>query len=119
VLFSNRYGFLYFHIAKTSGTRIKTALKKLRRFDPQIIPQFLAHNLSGLTGQRIAVKPPRHARAVAAKDLIPREEFEWTCKFASVRNPWDLQLSAFHHLHREHPEVAGRSGLREFGALLR
>jgi hypothetical protein len=119
VLFSNRHGFLYIHIAKTGGTSIKTALKKMRWSDLQVIPQLLAYNLSGLTDHRIAVKPPRHARAVVAKDLIPREDFERLFKFAIVRNPWDLQVSAFHHLNKELPEVAGKGGLSEFGAFLR
>ncbi|MCH2366560.1 MAG: sulfotransferase, partial [Planctomycetes bacterium] len=30
MLFSNRYKFLFVHIAKTAGTSIQTALQKLR-----------------------------------------------------------------------------------------
>ncbi len=119
MLYSNSHGFLYIHIAKTGGTSIKSVLKKLRKSDPLSLPQLIAYNLSGLTKHRIAAKPPRHARAVTAKDLILREDFESLFKFAIVRNPWDLQVSAFHHLNREMPELAKRLGLTEFGPFLR
>ena len=118
MLFSNRFGFLYIHIAKTGGTSIKTALKRLRRRDPHAIPKLMAYNLSGLTKHRIAAKPPRHTRAVTAKDLVPREDFERMFKFAVVRNPWDLQVSAFHHVNNERPDLAKKKGLEEFGAFL-
>ena len=119
MLFSNRFGFLYIHIAKTGGTSIKTALKKLRSRDPHSVPQLLAYNLSGFTNHRIAAKPPRHARAVVAKDLVPREDFERLFKFAVVRNPWDPQVSAFHHINNELGEFAKEKGLDDFGTFLR
>ena len=119
MIFSNRFGFLYIHIAKTGGTSIKTALKRLRRRDPLSIPQLIAYNISKFTDHRIGSKPPRHARAVCAKDLISRADFLRFFKFAFVRNPWDLQVSAFHHLNNELSEVAQRKGLDDFGAFLR
>jgi hypothetical protein len=46
MLFSNRYKFLFVHIAKTAGTSIQSALKRLRRRDPLSCPQVLCYNFS-------------------------------------------------------------------------
>ena len=36
-------------------------------------------------------------------------------KFAFVRNPWDLQVSSFHHIRRERPHLlAGHEDFEEF-----
>jgi hypothetical protein len=78
---------------------------------------FLCSRFSHLSGHRIATKLPRHAKIVAAKELLPKEWFEVLFKFAFVRNPWDLQVSSFHHIRRERPQFLG--GHEDFEGFLR
>ncbi len=105
MLLSIKYNFLFVHIAKTGGTSVRAALAPLRWRDPMYIPQFIASRLSHATGHRIASKLPRHARIIAAKEMLPQELFDKLFKFAFVRNPWDLQVSSWHHLKRERPHL--------------
>ena len=117
MLLSPKYRFLFVHIAKTGGTSVRAALAPLRWRDPLYIPQFIASRLSHLTGHRIASKLPRHARIIAAKEMLPHELFEKLFKFAFVRNPWDLQVSSWHHLKRERPHLVEH--LPDFESFLR
>jgi hypothetical protein len=117
MLLSLKYRFLFVHIAKTGGTSVRSALQGLRWRDPWYYPMFLCSRLSGLSGHRIATKLPRHAKVVAAKEMLPREIFEGLFKFAFVRNPWDLQVSSFHHIRRERPQYLG--GHEDFAGFLR
>ena len=48
---------------------------------------------------------------------MPREYFQQLFKFAFVRNPWDLQVSSYHHLRRERPHLLAEHS--EFGDFLR
>nr|WP_209262342.1 sulfotransferase family 2 domain-containing protein [Thiorhodococcus minor] len=116
-MLSPKYQFLFVHIAKTGGTSVRAALERLRWRDPWYYPMFLCSRLSHLSGHRIASKLPRHAKVVAAKELLPREYFKGLFKFAFVRNPWDLQVSSFHHIRRERPHYLG--GHETFEAFLR
>ncbi len=117
MLLSPRYRFLFVHIAKTGGTSVRSALQGLRWRDPWYWPMFLCSRFSHLSGHRIGTKLPRHAKIVAAKELLPREFFERLFKFAFVRNPWDLQVSSFHHIRRERPQYLGGHG--DFESFLR
>ena len=117
MLLSIKYNFLFVHIAKTGGTSIRAALAPLRWRDPLYIPQFIASRLSHLTGHRIASKLPRHARIIAAREMLPHELFEKLFKFAFVRNPWDLQVSSWHHLRRERPHLV--ENIPDFESFLR
>jgi hypothetical protein len=117
MLLSLRYRFLFVHIAKTGGTSVRAALQGLRWRDPWYYPVFLCSRLSRLSGNRIATKLPRHAKVVAAKEMLPRETFAELFKFAFVRNPWDLQVSSFHHIRRERPQYLG--GHEDFEGFLR
>jgi hypothetical protein len=105
MLLSLKYNFLFVHIAKTGGTSIRASLAPLRRRDPMYIPQFICSRLSHWTGHRIGSKLPRHAKIIAAKEMLPRELFDRLFKFAFVRNPWDLQVSSYHHIRRERPHL--------------
>ena len=117
MLLSVKYNFLFVHIAKTGGTSVRAALAPLRWKDPLYIPQFIASRLSHATGHRIASKLPRHAKIIAAKEMLPQEFFDKLFKFAFVRNPWDLQVSSWHHLRRERPHLVEH--LSDFESFLR
>ena len=115
MLLSVKYNFLFVHVAKTGGTSVRTALNTLRKRDPLFVPQFIASRLSHMTGHRIGSKFPRHAKIIAAKEMLPHELFEKLFKFAFVRNPWDLQVSSWHHLRRERPQIVAHIGdFKEF-----
>lgn len=117
MLLSVKYNFLFIHIAKTGGTSIRRALSRYQRRDPYYLAQFFCSKLSAFTGHRIGAKFPRHARAIAALEMLPRELFEKLFKFAFVRNPWDLQVSSYHHIRRERPRLL--EGIENFEAFLR
>lgn len=117
MLISYRYNFLFVHIAKTGGTSIRAALNRYRWRDPYYIPFAVCSRLSSLFGHRLACKLPRHAKAVAAREMLPREVFDRLFKFAFVRNPWDLQVSSWHHIRRERPHLL--AGIDDFATFLR
>lgn len=105
MLFSSKYNFLYVHIAKTGGTSLRATLKRLLWHDPEYYPRFICNKLSGLFSHRLASKIPRHAHIIAAYEMLPRELFNSLFKFSFVRNPWDLQVSSWHHLKKERPHL--------------
>lgn len=117
MLLSDRYRFLFVHIAKTGGTSVRAALGRLRWRDPLYYLAWPCHRLSHLTGHRTATKFPRHARIIAAREMLPEEYFASLFKFAFVRNPWDLQVSSYHHIRRERPHLV--DGHDSFEAFLR
>ena len=117
MLLSVKYNFLFVHIAKTGGTSVRAALAPLRWRDPLFVPQFIASRLSHMTGHRIASKLPRHSKIIAAKEMLPHELFDKLFKFAFVRNPWDLQVSSWHHLRRERPLLV--ENIPDFPAFIR
>ena len=63
------------------------------------------------------MKFPRHAHVIAAKEMLPEQYFNSLFKFAFVRNPWDLQVSSFHHISRERPEAM--NGISDFNEFMR
>lgn len=105
MLLSIRHRFLFVHIAKTGGTSIRAALKQTKWRDPFNLPMAVCSRLSALCSHRIASKLPRHAKAIAAREMLPREFYDRLFKFAFVRNPWDLQVSSYHHIRRERPHL--------------
>ncbi len=96
---------------------MRAALQTLRWRDPYYIPQFICSKLSHLTHHKIAAKLPRHSKVIAAKEMLPHEYFSSLFKFAFVRNPWDLQVSSFHHIRRERPHLM--QGIDDFETFLK
>jgi len=105
VLLSHNKQFLFVHIAKTGGTSIRDALARYRWGHRYSLPQFICNKMSQLCDHKIATRFPRHSRIIAAKEMLPEAYFNGLFKFAVVRNPWDLQVSSFHHIKRERPQV--------------
>lgn len=117
MLYSPHYKFLFVHIPKTGGTSIRAALKPLLYRDPWYWLMWFPHRLSHLSGHRTATKFPRHAKVIAAKEMLPEEVWATLFKFSVVRNPWDMQVSSFHHLHKEHPQLV--ADLKDFKDFVR
>ncbi|MBC7357556.1 MAG: sulfotransferase family 2 domain-containing protein [Desulfacinum sp.] len=117
MLLSPKYKFLFVHIPKTGGTSVRVALRGYKWKDPWRIPLFVCSRLSSLSGHRLACKLPRHAKVIAAQEMLPRDFFQSLFKFAFVRNPWDLQVSSFHHIRRERPHLM--KGLETFQDFLK
>jgi len=115
MLLSLKYNFLFVHTAKTGGTSVRKALQPLRYRDPYYPLQWLCSRFSGLTGHRLGIKFPRHAKIIAAQEMLPQELFGGLFKFVFVRNPWDLQVSSFHHIRRERPQLMSHiEGFEQF-----
>ncbi|MDY7025843.1 MAG: sulfotransferase family 2 domain-containing protein [Pseudomonadota bacterium] len=117
MLVNYRYQFLFVHIAKTGGTSVRSALNPLRWRDPLYYLLWPAHRVSHLTGHKLGLKFPRHSHIIAAKEMLPEELFTSLYKFAFVRNPWDLQVSSFHHIQRERPQFM--NGITDFNEFMR
>jgi hypothetical protein len=97
---SPRHKILFVHIAKTGGTSIRTALKRLHRTDPYSIPIYLVNALTRGLKYKTASMVPRHAKAIAGYECLGQPFWSELFKFTFVRNPWDLQVSSWHHLRR-------------------
>ncbi len=117
MLLSLKYNFLFVHIAKTGGTSVRAALQPLRWRDPWYYAQFICSRLSHASGHRIGSKFPRHARIIGAQEMLPEDLFRGLFKFAIVRNPWDLQVSSYHHIRRERPHLIEH--LQDFDQFIR
>lgn len=117
MLYSPHFRFLFVHIPKTGGTSIRSALKPLLWRDPWYWLMWMPQRLSHLSGHRTVTKFPRHAKVIAAREMLPPEVFAGLTVFSVVRNPWDMQVSSYHHLQKEHPEVM--VGLDDFTAFVR
>lgn len=117
MLLSVKYNFLFVHIAKTGGTSVRAALQSLRWRDPWYYPMFFCSRLSHLSDHRLGSKFPRHSRIIAAKEMLPEAFFNGLYKFAIVRNPWDLQVSSYHHIRRERPHLIAH--INDFDQFLR
>jgi len=119
LLISHSKHFLFVHVAKTGGTSVRAALRRYRwsgRYAPAIL---LTSLMSQMTRprHRLGIKFPRHAKAIAAQQMLPAPVFEGLFKFVFVRNPWDLQVSSWHHIRRESPQSL--PGIETFGDFLR
>ncbi len=119
MLISYRKNFLFVHIAKTGGTSIRAALRPYRWGGWYSAPLWVASQINQMTRPRhkLGLKFPRHAKAIAAKEMLPETVYRDLFKFVMVRNPWDLQVSSYHHIQREKPEVL--QGVSSFGDFLR
>lgn len=119
MLLSYRHRFLFVHIAKTGGTSIRAALRRYRWGWPYSVPLGICSLMSQATRPRhvLGIKFPRHAKAVAAKEMLPTDFYDSLFKFTVVRNPWDLQVSSFHHLKREHPDLVAE--IPDFSTFIR
>jgi hypothetical protein len=119
MLLSNRFKFLFVHIAKTGGTSVRSSLRRLCWRDPLFVPLFLSSRLSHLCDHRIGAKFPRHAPAIAAMEMMSPSFYDSLLKFAFVRNPWDRIVSSYHHFTREQSSILEEKRISDFHDFVR
>ena len=117
MLLSHKHQFLFVHIAKTGGTSVRDALSRYRWDVKYGAPQFIVNKLSQLCGHKLGCRFPRHSKVIAAREMLPEDYFTGLYKFAFVRNPWDLQVSSYHHIKRERPHLV--EGFNSFDSFMR
>ena len=86
MLLSLRRNFLFVHIAKTGGTSIRAALERQRWREPWALARFVCGRLSALSGHRLGIKLPRHARVIAARE-VQSPRFHKTRIYANAHMP--------------------------------
>ncbi len=96
---------------------MRAALAPYRWHGAYALPQFVVNKLSQVYGHKLGCRFPRHSKIIAAKEMLPAEYFNALYKFAFVRNPWDLQVSSFHHIKRERPHLM--QGYEDFDSFMR
>ncbi len=114
MLISDRYRYLFVHLAKTGGTSIRAVLGRRRWFDSSFWPTLVCHRVSKLSGHRIGCKIPRHAPIVVAKEMLPPPMFDRLFKFGFVRNPWGRIVSAYYHFQHERQDLLKANRLSGF-----
>ncbi len=103
MLISDSHKFIFVHVYKTAGTSIRQALSAYAQ--PLKRPLCL-RVLRRLGAQQLAQKNPlmaihHHSSARQIQAAFTPGEFEQFYKFAFVRNPWDWQVSLYHHMLKE------------------
>ena len=116
MLVSESHRFIFVHVQKTAGTSITEVLRPLCLTASGGRIARLGSDL-GLVRDWRRYHFRKHAPLRRAERVLPAEAFASFYKFAFVRNPWDLQVSSFHHLRRERRHLLGDAA--EFGEFLR
>ncbi len=107
---SHKYRFIFFRTEKTASTSLMRALKAALGDDGiesrQNVPKWLGKYSPVKIGTLQKTLPnkfglPIHASAAQAKRVLGEEIFNSYYKIAVERNPWDRQISLYHHRRTE------------------
>jgi len=102
MIISDAHRFLFIHLIKTAGTSITAALKPFGKTHKEIGKGFGCHDDANELIERMG-----------------RQTFDSYFSFATVRNPWDLQVSLYHYIlqnpkHHHHATVSAFKDFPEY-----
>ncbi|HLL31981.1 MAG TPA: sulfotransferase family 2 domain-containing protein [Allosphingosinicella sp.] len=80
MLFNLKHKFVYVHLPKTGGTSIRKALESKSETE-----SFISRDRKHMSARQI-------------RDYLGTETYSSMTSFAHVRNPWDLEVSAYHYV---------------------
>lgn len=115
MLVSHRHKFIFLKPKKTAGTSVEMWLEPLCT-PPGHVPQegtLPIITKYGIVGERSAKAPSanhqywNHMSAEQLRDTLGASTFDSYKKIATVRNPFDVMVSAFHHFELPSQAAAG------------
>jgi hypothetical protein len=94
MLISIKHQFIFIHIHKTAGTSLESALQKyLSPFEINLSRSFPGP----IKAKELKVNLEKFWQSLH----LTQQSFDNYFKFAVVRNPWDHQVSLYHHILRD------------------
>jgi hypothetical protein len=118
MLLSYSHKFIFIHVYKIAGTSIKKSLEKYAK--RPVMRSFLnAIRLGSKVPYYRWRTFPLHIRAEDLKKEIPDKIYSNFYKFAFVRNPWEWQVSLYHHMlqrkeHYQHKLIKSMKNFDEY-----
>ena len=118
MLLSYSHKFIFIHVYKVAGTSIKKSLEQYAK-RPAMRRILSASRL----GSRIPYYRwktfPSHIKADDLKKELPDKIYSNFYKFAFVRNPWEWQVSLYHHMlqrnnHYQHELIKSIKNFDEY-----
>lgn len=118
MLLSYSHKFIFIHVYKVAGTSIKKSLEKYAK--RPVMRRFL--NVIRL-GSKVPYYRwrtfPSHIKVEDLKKEIPDKIYSNFYKFAFVRNPWEWQVSLYHHMlqrkeHYQHKLIKSMKNFDEY-----
>lgn len=107
MLISHSHRFIFFHVAKTGGLSVRSALLPYTEEPDKFKIKRPPAQKAGRPNPFYAVWEALllHATACDAQKELPEALFKGYYKFAFVRNPWDWQVSMYHFILNEPTHV--------------
>jgi hypothetical protein len=108
---SHKHRFIFIHVYRAGGKSVCAALKP-HTYVPRYVPRRrfdrvpLLRRTAGARVQRLRLHNWGHIKAKELQAGLPADIFDSYFKFAFVRNPWEWQVSIYHHVrqYEEHPD---------------
>ncbi len=120
MLISDRHRYIFVHVWKVAGMSIQRALQRAdRRWMNPFIWALAKLGLVAAPSKMTYARLDEHITAAELKQKLPATVFDRFFKFAFVRNPWDLEVSAYHFAldhpwHHKHEQFKAMRNFDEY-----
>ena len=118
MLLSYDHRFIFIHNYRVAGTSIRKSLEKYVK-RPLLRRIFKEMGVGNKLSHHKWKTFPAHIKASDLRKRLPAEIYDSFYKFAFVRNPWEWQVSLYHHMlqqktHFQHALVKSMKNFDEY-----
>jgi hypothetical protein len=118
---SRRHRFIFIHVYRAGGQSVRAALRPYAYIPRgRVLRVPVLRRVTGAARiQELRAHRYGHIKAKQLQAGLPGEMFDSYFKFAFARNPWDWQVSIYHHVrqfegHPYHARYASFSGFEDY-----